>query len=176
MFQIESIDPKVFKQQTRKATMIIMAMFIVIGFITARLSNHYLGPYSNSPVVVNLLGAFIGLVITGLIVKTFFADKAWMHEAVYAFRLKRHLIMVTNRLRPLQEASERNDITAIKLMRFYHLGLEQMHKFEGNSTALIDLAAEKRELEKKMQELNISLEQKSLNPKELDSYPLQKDS
>ncbi|WP_319379602.1 DUF3087 family protein [Thiomicrorhabdus sp.] len=175
MFQIEPIDPKVFKQKTRRATLIIMTMFLVIGFITASLSNHYLGPYSNSPVVVNLLGAFIGLIITGLIVKIFFSDKDWMHEAVYAFRLKRHLMMVTNRLRPLQEAVEQGDTAAMKLLRFYHSGLEQMHRFEENSTALIDLEAEKRALEAKMREAEIPLEQNQIDPQSLESYPLQKD-
>jgi len=44
-------------------------------------------------------------------------------------------------------------------MRFYHLGLTQMHQLEDNSTALIDLVAERDALKDRMLALNLETEQ-----------------
>ena len=150
MFKLEEIDPVFYRKQTRKSTLIIMALFLVIGFITANLAVKWLGDYSNNHIVLNFLGALVGLFITFAIVKLFFVDKPWMLEAMYAWRLKRRLMYIGNVKRQLEEAIENNDPNAMKVMRFYHLGLEQMHKLEDNHHALIDLEAEKKALAKTM--------------------------
>lgn len=159
MFQLEEIDPVFYRKQTRKSTLIIMAIFIVIGFITANLTVKWLGDYSNNHIVLNFLGAFVGLFITFGIVKLFFVDKPWMREALYAWRLKRRLMYIGNVKRQLEEALEQNDPNAMKVMRFYHLGLEQMHKLEDNHYALVDLEAEKNALAKTMQAHQVDLNQ-----------------
>jgi len=159
MFKIEEIDPVFYRKQTRKATLIIMGIFIVIGFITAQLTVHWLGDYSNNHIVLNFMGAFVGLLITAAIVKAYFANKAWMKEAIYAWKLKRNLMYISNVMRHLQKAIENNDEQAMKILRFYHLGTEQMHKLEDNNHALIDLRAEMKELETKMMEKNLDLNQ-----------------
>ncbi|NPA71241.1 MAG: DUF3087 domain-containing protein [Gammaproteobacteria bacterium] len=170
MFKIEQIDPVFYRKQTRKATLIIMAIFIVIGFSTAYLFVSYFGEYSNNKLVLNLIGAFIGLIITGYLVKTLFADKPWMRESMYAWQLKRSLMHITNVERHVKEAAQANDPHALKVLRFYHLGLEHMHKLEGNSSALIDMIAEKKEIEEKMQALGLPLEQTEFDAEWVERY------
>lgn len=170
MFKIETIDPKVYRKKTRNATLIVMLMFIIIGFGTAHLAVTTLGEYSNNKLVLNLLGAFVGLMITGLIVKTWFADKAWMKESMYSWRLKRNLMHITNVLQKVKDQVELNDEHAMKVMRFYHLGLEQMHQLEDNNHALIELGAEKRALEVKMTELGQELDQTEFDPQWVEVY------
>ena len=170
MFKIEEIDPVFYRKQTRKATLIIMGIFIVIGFITARLTVHWLGEYSNNHLVLNFMGAFVGLLITAAIMKAYFADKPWMREAIYAWKLKRHLMYISNVMRPLKEAVDNQDPQAMKILRFYHLGTEQMHRLEDNSHALMDMLGEKKELENKMRELDLELNQIEFDMEWADAY------
>lgn len=170
MFKIEEIDPVYYRKQTRKATLIIMAIFIVIGFITATLAVKWFGEYSSNHLVLNFMGAFVGLLITAAIVKAYFSEKDWMKEAIYAWRLKRNLMYVSNTLANIKEAVENNDKQAMKILRFYHLGLEQMHKLEDNNQALIDVVAEKRALETTLLENNIDLNQYEFDMTWTDVY------
>ena len=159
MFQIEEIDPKFYQRQTRKATIIVMALFMVIGLVLANLFPLWFGAYFESTLMLNFIGAFVGLMVTAFITKWFFANKPWMHEAMYGWRLKRSLMHVTNRQRPILEAVAQGDQQAMKVLRFYHLGLTQMHKLEANSTSLVDMVVEKRDLETKMTALGMDLNQ-----------------
>ncbi len=170
MFKIEPIDPVYYRKKTRNATLIIMAVFIVIGFAFASLTVHYLGDLSNNKLVLNLMGAFVGLMLTAYIIKKFFANKPWMKESMYAWQLKRSLMHITNVLKQVQEAAKQNDPHALKVMRFYHLGLEQMHKLEANSSALIDIVAEKKEVEEKIKSLGLELNQIEFDPKWVERY------
>jgi len=170
MFKIQEIDPATYRKKTRNVTLSMMAIFIVIGFITATLTVEYLGPYSNNHLVLNFIGAFIGLLITAWIMKKFFADKPFMQEAVYGWKLKRNLMYVTNRLANIQSAAKVGDQKAVKILRFYHLGLTQMHKLEQNSSALIDMKVEKEQLEKQMTELGLELNQTKFDPAWTNDY------
>ncbi|BBP45843.1 hypothetical protein THMIRHAS_12160 [Thiosulfatimonas sediminis] len=170
MFTIEPIDAIIYRRKSRNATLVMLAIFIVIGFLFASLSVHYLSEYNSNKLVLNFLGAFVGLLITAVIVKKFMADKPIMAEAMYGFRLKRNLMHVTNRLRHIQEAVQKDDPQAMKILRFYHLGLTQMHQFEQNSSALLDMEVEKRQLEQKMTHLGLELEQLSFDPEWVKHY------
>lgn len=170
MFKIEDIDPVYYRKKTRNATLSIMAMFIVIGFITASLAVKFLGDFSSNKLVLNFMGAFVGLLITAWVVKTFFSQKEWMKEAMYAWRLKRHLMSITNVLNPVQKAVENGDEQAMKTLRFYHLGLEQMHRLEDNNQALIDIIAEKRQLEETLIARNIDLNQYEFDLNSVKEY------
>lgn len=170
MFTIQEIDPIYYRKQTRSATIKIMAMFIVIGFITATLAIEWFGEYSSNKLVLNFMGAFVGLIITGFIVKTFFAKQAWMKEAIYAWRLKRNLMYITNLIKPIKEAVENEDEHAMKIMRFYHLGLNQMHKLEDNNQALLDIIVESKELAGKMRDKGLDIEQYSFDSSWVEDY------
>lgn len=170
MFKIEEIDPVFYRKQTRKATLIIMGIFIVIGFITASLAVDWFGEYSSNHIVLNFMGAFVGLLITAAIVKAYFSDKDWMKEAIYAWRLKRNLMYISNVMRGLKTAVDQEDEKAMKILRFYHLGTEQMHRLEDNSHALIDMLSEKKELEQKMLEKELDIDQYEFEMEWADAY------
>ena len=170
MFIIENIEPNHYRKQTRKATMMIMGLCVVISFCTARLAINLLGDYSNNHLVLNFIGAFVGVIITAAIVKHYFSDKKWMKEAVYSWKLKRHLMGISNILNKLEQAVENNDIHAIKTLRFYHLGTAQMHQLEDNHHALIDLKPEMNALEEKMKKMEITLEQLQFDLSEIEKY------
>ncbi|WP_198265414.1 DUF3087 family protein [sulfur-oxidizing endosymbiont of Gigantopelta aegis] len=170
MFKIEEIDPVHYRKQTRKSTLIIMGIFIVIGFTTARYTVVYFGEYSDSHIVLNFLGAFVGLLITFGIVNTFFKDANWMKEAMYAWRLKRHIMSIYNAMKPLQEAADQGDIEAIKILRFYHLGTEQMYQLDNNSHGLMELKSQMQALEAKMKEMDIEANQTEFNMESVAAY------
>ena len=170
MFKIEEIDPVHYRKQTRKSTMIIMGIFIVIGFITARLTVIYFGEYINNHIVLNFLGAFAGLLITFWIVNAFFKDANWMKESMYAWRLKRHLMYIYNTMNRLQDATVQGDVKAIKILRFYQLGTEQMYRLDNNSHELIELRSQMRELESKMKEMGIDTNQTEFDMELVDDY------
>jgi len=170
MFKIEEIDPVHYRKQTRKSTMIIVGIFIVIGFITARLTVIYFGEYLNNHIVLNFLGAFAGLLITFWIVNTFFKDANWMKEAIYAWRLKRQLMYIYNAMNRLQDATVQGDVKAIIILRFYQLGTEQMYRLDNNSFELIELRSQMRELESKMKEMGIEANQTEFDMESVDDY------
>lgn len=170
MFRIEHFEPESYRKKTRNATLIIMGIFVVIGFITASLAVHWFGEYSNNLIVLNFMGAFVGLIITAAIVKAYFADKPWMREAMYAWKLKRHLMAISNVINQVKDAVDAGDEEAMKILRFYQLGTEQMHKLENNNHALIDIRAEMRELEPKLQQKDIAFEQLEFDIELADNY------
>lgn len=170
MFKIEEIDPVHYRKQTRKSTMIIMGIFIVIGFITARLTVIYFGEYLNNQIVLNFLGAFAGLLITFWIVNAFFKDANWMKEAMYAWHLKRHIMTIYNAMKRLQEAADQGDVKAIKILRFYQLGTEQMYRLDNNSHELIELRSQMQELKSKMKEMGIEVNQTEFDMESVDNY------
>jgi hypothetical protein len=170
MFEIKDIDPAFYRKQTRNATLKIMAIFIVIGMITATSFVEYLGPYSSNHIVLNLLGAFVGLVITGLIVRFFFKDSAWMNEAMYGWRLKRSLMHITNVIDKVKAKANHDDEKALKILRFYHLGLTQMYQLEENSHELIEIKSEKEQLVQRLVNLGIDINQTRFDPSMVEEY------
>lgn len=173
MFELQAIDPKVYRQQTRKSTYIIMAIFAVLGLTFARLSLHFLGPYNNNPFVLNMIGALFGLFLTFWIIKQFYLDSDWMKEAMYAWRLKRTLMKISNKMAPLQQAIAEDDPRAVQIMRFYHLGLKQMNQLENNSHALIDMVADMNKIEEKIEAMNLDMNPTHFDEAQLADYPIQ---
>ena len=170
MFKIEGIDPVYYRKQTRKSTMIIMAIFIVIGFCLARLAVIYLGEYSDNQIILNFIGAFAGLLITFWIVNSFFKNASWMKEAMYAWRLKRHIMYIYNAMSLLQKAVDQGDVEAIKILRFYQLGTEQMYTLDNNVHDLSELRVQMEELESKMNAIGIEVNQTEFDMKSVDAY------
>lgn len=170
VFTIQDIDPQTYRTKTRNSTLIIMGIFLVIGMISATTTVELLSPYNSNHIVLNLLGAFIGLVITFFFVKTFFISQPWMKEAMYGWQLKRSLMHITNVIDKLKTDVAINDHQAMKTLQFYYLGLEQMHRLENNHPALIDIKAEKAIHEQKLQAAGIALNQNTFEPKQVERY------
>ena len=75
---------------------------------------------------------------------------------------------VTNVMHKVTERVQANDPSAIKLLRFYHLGLTQMHALDANSSAQVQLIGEIEAHKAKMQALGMDTEQTRLDPAWLD--------
>lgn len=159
MFEIKEIDPHQYRVKTRNATLRVMALFIVIGFLTSYFFPSLFGENPHNLLTLQIIGALIGLGLVFWITAKFFKHQAWMKEAMYGWQLKRSLMHITNAMRPLQEKVEAGDVEAMKILRFYHLGITQMYTFEQNTSGLIDLKSEKEQLEAKMRELGLDTEQ-----------------
>lgn len=169
-FKLLDIDPTVLRKRSRNALIIIVLMFVVIGMGTASLTLHLLKPYNDNTLVLNFIGAFIGLILTFALVKRFFAHQPWMQETMYLWDLKRQLMHIYNVLTAVKDAANNRDKKALKILRFYHLALTQMHEVEQNSHASIDLMAEKNALEAKLIEMAIPLDQTEFDPAWLTPY------
>lgn len=159
MFKIQDINPEEYRRNTRNATLRIMGLFIVVGFITSYFFPRLFGENPHNLLTLQIMGALIGLGVVFWITAKFFKHQAWMKEAMYGWQLKRSLMHITNAMRPLQEKVEAGDVEAMKLMRYYHLGITQMYTLEQNTSGLIDLKVEREQLEAKMRELGLDTEQ-----------------
>jgi len=76
---------------------------------------------------------------------------------------------VTNVMHKVTERVQANDPTAIKLLRFYHLGLTQMHELDANSSAQAQLVGEIDAHKAKMHAMGIDTEQTRLDPAWLET-------
>lgn len=159
MFEIKEIDPHQYRVKTRNATLRVMALFIVIGFLTSYFFPNLFGENPHNLLTLQIMGALIGLGVVFWITAKFFKHQAWMKEAMYGWQLKRSLMHITNAMRPLQEKVAAGDVEAMKLMRYYHLGITQMYTLEQNTSGLIDLKVEREQLEAKMRELGLDTDQ-----------------
>jgi len=88
----------------------------------------------------------------------------WLAPAVYGWQLKRTLMRVTNVMHTVTERVQANDPMAMKVLRFYHLGLTQMHALDANSSAQAQLVGEMDAHKNTMQALGIDTEQTRFDP------------
>ena len=118
---------------------------------------------------LNLGGVLLGLLLTIALVRFKLWALPWMAPAVYGWRLKRSLMSITNVMHQVTAAVEQNDPTAMKVLRFYHLGLTQMHELDGNSSDHGQLWREAEAHKERMQALGLDTEQTRLDPAWLEA-------
>ncbi|WP_455918088.1 DUF3087 domain-containing protein [Pseudomonas cerasi] len=169
MFELKPCDPATFRQQTRRSTLIIAALFVALAMLLSSLAVMLFGEPGGDNFRFNVGGVFAGVLITVALVRGPFWTQPWLAPAVYGWQLKRSLMSVTNVMHKVTEGVQANDPTAIKLLRFYHLGLTQMHALDANSSAQAQLLGEIDAHQAKMQALGINTEQTRLDPAWLDS-------
>ena len=104
-----------------------------------------------------------------VLMRKVFWHQAWMAPAVYSWQLKRSLMSITNVMHHVTAAVERGDPVAMKLLRFYHLGLNQMHQLDGNSSDHGQLIREMDQHRERMQAQGIEIEQIRLDPAWLEA-------
>ena len=104
------------------------------------------------------------MVLTIALVRGPFWSQAWLAPAVYGWQLKRNLMRVTNVMHKVTERVQANNPAALKLLRFYHLGLTQMHELDANSSAQAQLVREIQEHQAQMKAQGIETEQTRLDP------------
>jgi hypothetical protein len=164
MFEITPINPEHYRQQTRRSTLLIAVIFLALAMLCATASTQLFGTPGGDNFRWNLLGVLAGLGLTIALVRLQLWSRPFMAAAVYGWRLKRSLMRVTNVMHHVKAGVAQGDASAMKLLRFYHLGLTQMHQLDGNSSELSQMVREIDAHCEAMQAQGLELEQNRLDP------------
>ncbi|MDC6636524.1 DUF3087 domain-containing protein, partial [Leclercia adecarboxylata] len=78
------------------------------------------------------------------------------------------LMRVTNMMHQVKAGVSAGDPDAMKLLRFYHLGLTQMHQLDGNSSGVSDSVAEIDRHREAMEALHMDIDQNRLETEWLE--------
>ncbi|WP_432216956.1 DUF3087 domain-containing protein [Pseudomonas kribbensis] len=164
MFEIQPIDAITYRQQTRRSTLIIAVLFLVLAMAFSTVAVALFGEPGGDNLRFNVGGVFGAFLLTAALLRGRFWTQTWMAPAVYGWRLKRSLMSVTNVMHQVTAAVEKGDPTAMKVLRFYHLGLTQMHELDGNSSDHGQLHREVEAHKARMEALGLDTDQPRLDP------------
>jgi hypothetical protein len=115
---------------------------------------------------------FAAVLLMAALMRKLFWTQDWMAPAVYSWQLKRSLMSITNVMHHVTTGVEAGDPTAMKLLRFYHLGLSQMHQLDGNSSDQGQLSREMEQHRTRMEALGMDTEQTRLDPAWIETVKL----
>lgn len=169
MFEIKPISPEIYRQQTRRSTLYIALTFIVLALLVSGLAVMLLGEAGGDNFRLNLGGVIVALIATILLVSYLFWSQPWMAPAVYGWQLKRSLMKVTNVMHHVTAGVMAGDVAAMKLLRFYHLGVTQMYQLDANSSALSQMVREIDLHKARLEALGIDTGQTRLDPQWIDA-------
>nr|WP_271412264.1 DUF3087 domain-containing protein [Pseudomonas sp. Q1-7] len=164
MFEIRPMSPELYRRQTRRITLVIAAIFIALALLLSTFCVQLFGTPGGDNFRWNLIGVLAGLALTVAVVRLQLWPRPWMAPAVYGWQLKRSLMRVGNVMHKVKAGVAAQDPAAMKLLRFYHLGLTQMHQLDGN---LSDLSQMTREIDlhrEAMEAQGLDIEQNRLDP------------
>lgn len=164
MFVIERRDPLSYRRETRHSTIRLIVLFAVLGMALSTGLVGLFGQADGSNFRWNLLGVVLAVLLTVLMVRHVFWRQAWMRSAAYGWQLKRCMLRITNCQHQLKAGVAEQRPAAMQLQRFYHLGLSEMYRLDGNQEALDALAADKLAHEQQMHELGLPVELYQLDP------------
>lgn len=169
MFEIQPMNPQQYRQQTRRSTLTILLTFAPLAMLLSGLAVQLFGEPGGDNFRWNLGGVIAGLLLSVLLVRKVYWSQPWMAAAVYGWRLKRSLMSVTNVMHHVQAGVAAGDPSAMKLLRFYHLGVTQMHQLDGNSSGLSQMVREIDEHRERMQAQGLDPQQPRLDPAWLEA-------
>ncbi|KTC63604.1 hypothetical protein AO262_06900 [Pseudomonas fluorescens ABAC62] len=169
MFELIPCDPATYRQQTRRSTLIVAVVFLALAMLLSSLAVMLFGEAGGDNLRFNVGGVFAGVLLTVALVRGPFWTQPWLAAAVYGWQLKRNLMRVTNVMHIVTDRVQANDPTAMKVLRFYHLGLTQMHALDANSSAQAQLVSEMDAHQARMQALGIDPVQTRFDPTWLDA-------
>ena len=169
MFEIQPMNAQTYRQQTRRSTVIIALVFLVLAMLLSSVAVAVFGEPGGDNMRFNVGGVFVAVLLMVALMRGLFWSQPWMAAAVYGWQLKRSLMSVTNVMHKVTERVQANDPTAIKLLRFYHVGLTQMHELDANSSAQAQLVGEIDAHKAKMHAMGIDTEQTRLDPAWLET-------
>ena len=164
MFEIRPVNPETYRQQTRRSTLVIVAIFAVLAMLLSSLAVLLFGEPGGDNFRWNLAGVLAGLLLAALLVRIKLWSQPWMAPAVYGWQLKRSLMSITNVMHHVTAGVAAGEPTTMKLLRFYHLGLTQMHQLDGNSSALSQMVHEIDRHREQMEAQGLDLDQSRLDP------------
>jgi hypothetical protein len=169
MFEIQPQNPETYRRQTRRSTIIIALVFLVLAMLLSATAVALFGEPGGDNTRFNVGGVFVAVLLMAALMRGTFWHQPWMASAVYGWQLKRSLMSVTNVMHQVTAAVEKGDPSAMKLLRFYHLGLNQMHQLDGNSSDHSQLIRETDQHKARLEALGIETEQTQLNPAWLEA-------
>ena len=164
MFELKSMSPEAYRQQTRRSTLYIALLFALLALVISGLAVMLAGVPGGDNFRLNLAGVIVALIVTVGLVRYVFWSQPWMAAAVYGWQLKRSLMRVTNVMHHVTAGVMAGDVSALKLLRFYHLGITQMYQLDANSSALSQMVREIDMHKARLEALGIDTEQKRLDP------------
>lgn len=163
IFEIQPMDPGTYRQQTRRSTLTITAAFVVLAMLLSSAAVLLFGIPGGDNFRWNLGGVITALALTLILVRGLLWPLPFMAAAVYGWRLKRSLMRITNLMHHVKAGVAACDPGAMQLLRFYHLGLTQMHQLDGNTSALSEVVAEINKHKARMEELGMDTDQPRLH-------------
>ena len=169
MFEIQPQNAQTYRQQTRRSTVIIALMFLALAMVLSTAAVALFGEPGGDNLRYNVGGVFIAVLLMVALMRGKFWNQPWMAAAVYGWQLKRSLMSVTNIMHQVTAAVATGDPVAMKLLRFYHLGLHQMHELDANSSDHSQLVREMDQHKARMEELGIDTDQTRLDPAWLEA-------
>lgn len=164
MFEISPLDPETYRRQTRRIAVLLLLIFAVLAMALATAAVMLFGSAEGDNFRWNLGGVLLGLLLTIALVRFRLWSRPWMAPAVYGWRLKRSLMRVTNAMHQVTRGVDVSDPVAMKVLRFYHLGLTQMYQLDGNSSGLSQMVREIDAHRERMLALGLDTEQTRLDP------------
>jgi len=164
MFEIQPMNAETYRQKTRRSTVIIALIFLALAMVLSTAAVALFGEPGGDNLRFNVGGVFVAVLVMVALMRKVFWTQQWMAPAVYSWQLKRSLMSITNVMHHLTAAVETGDPSAMKLLRFYHLGLNQMHQLDANSSDHNQLNREMEQHKARMEALGIDTEQMQLNP------------
>ncbi|CRL52171.1 MULTISPECIES: DUF3087 domain-containing protein [unclassified Pseudomonas] len=169
MFEIQPQNAQTYRQQTRRSTVIIALMFLALAMVLSTAAVAVFGEPGGDNLRYNVGGVFIAVLLMVALMRGKFWNQPWMAAAVYGWQLKRSLMSITNIMHQVTAAVATGDPVAMKLLRFYHLGLHQMHELDANSSDHSQLVREMDQHKARMEELGIDTDQTRLDPAWLEA-------
>ena len=169
MFEIQQRTPETYRQQTRRSTLTIAAIFVALAMLLSSSAVLLFGTPGGDNFRWNLGGVIAALMLTVALVRVLLWPQPFMAAAVYGWHLKRSLMRITNLMHHIKAGVAARDPAAMQLLRFYHLGLTQMHQLDGNTSSLSEVVAEINQHKERMEELGMNPDQPRLNPDWIDA-------
>jgi hypothetical protein len=169
MFEIQPMSPELYRQQTRRSTFVVIAIFLVLAMLCATASTQLFGGPPGDNFKWNLLGVLCGMGLTIGVVRLQLWHRPFMAAAAYGWGLKRSLMRVTNVMHHVKAGVAAGDAGAMQLLRFYHLGVTQMHQLDGNSADLSHMVREIDAHREAMQAQGLDPEQSRLQDEWLEA-------
>ena len=164
MFELKPYDPGTYRRQTRRSTIIVALLFLALSMLLSSLAVMLFGEPGGDNFRFNVGGVFAGVLITVALVRGPFWTQPWLAAVVYGWQLKRCLMSVTNVMHKVTERVQAQDPTALKVLRFYHLGLTQMHELDANSSAQAQMVGEIEAHKARLQAVGIETDQTRFDP------------
>ena len=169
MFEIQPKNADTYRQQTRRSTVIIALIFLALAMVLSTAAVALFGEPGGDNLRFNVGGVFVAVLLMAALMRGKFWSQEWMAPAVYGWRLKRSLMSITNVMHQVTAAAEKGDPVAMKVLRFYHLGLTQMHELDGNSSDHAQLHREVEAHKARMEALDLDTDQTRLDPAWLET-------